>query len=90
MGTSENALYIQIWTALISILILKYMQFKSKFDWSLSNLVALLRWNLFSHKDLWVWLNRPFDEPPVQKIDKQLMLPFKGFGQHLKGQPGFA
>ena len=90
VGTSENALYIQIWTALISILILKYMQFKSKFDWSLSNLVALLRWNLFSHKDLWAWLNRPFDEPPVRKIDKQLMLPFKGFGQHLNGQPGFA
>jgi hypothetical protein len=41
VGTSENALYIQIWTALISILLLKFMQFKPKIDWSLSNLVAL-------------------------------------------------
>lgn len=47
VGTSENALYIQIWTALISILLLKYMQFRAKINWSLSNLVALLRWNLF-------------------------------------------
>jgi hypothetical protein len=30
----------------------------------LSNLVALLRWNLFSYRDLWEWINRPFDTPP--------------------------
>ena len=84
VGTSENALYIQIWTALISILLLKYMQFRAKLNWSLSNLVALLRWNLFSHKDLWAWLDQPYgkrEEPPE---DKQLLLPFKGFGQHRK------
>lgn len=47
VGTTENALYIQIWTALIAMLLIKYLQFKSKFGWSLSNLVAFLRWNLF-------------------------------------------
>jgi hypothetical protein len=31
VGTTENALYIQIWTALIAILLIKYLQFKSKF-----------------------------------------------------------
>ena len=30
----------------------------------MSNLVALLRWNLFSYRDLWEWINRPFDTPP--------------------------
>lgn len=43
VGTSENALYIQTWTALIAMLMIKFLQFKSKFGWSLSNLVAFLR-----------------------------------------------
>ena len=64
VGTSANAVRIQIWTALIAILLLKILQFKSTFAWALSNLVALLRWNLFSYRDLWEWINRPFDTPP--------------------------
>jgi len=32
---------IQIWTALIAILILKYLKARSKITWSLANLVAL-------------------------------------------------
>ncbi len=56
VGTTENALYIQIWTALIAMLLIKFFQLKSKLEWSLSNLVAFLRWNLFSYKDLWEWL----------------------------------
>jgi len=82
VGTSENAFYIQIWTALISILFLKYMQFRAKIDWSLSNLVAQLRWNLFIHKDLWAWLDNPYGHQNDPPEDKQIMLPFKGFGQH--------
>jgi hypothetical protein len=70
VGTSSNALNIQIWTALISMLILRYLQLKSQFGWSLSNLLAMLRFNLFSYRDLWVWLNAPFSPPdlpePVQ------------------------
>ena len=64
VGTSANAVRIQIWTALIAILLLKILKFKSTFGWALSNLVALLRWNLFSYRDLWEWINRPFDTPP--------------------------
>ena len=58
VGTSANAVKIQIWTALIAILILRFLQLRSKFHWSLSNLVALLRMNLFTHRDLWAWLDR--------------------------------
>jgi len=47
VGTSPNALKTQIWTALIALLLLRYLQLKSKLNWSLSNLVALLRMNLF-------------------------------------------
>jgi len=64
VGTTPNALHIQIWTALIAMLILRYLQLKARFSWSLSNLVALLRMNLFVHRDLWRWLNEPFEPPP--------------------------
>ncbi len=74
VGTSPNAVKIQIWTALIAILILKFLQLRSKFHWSLSNLVALLRMNLFTHRDLWAWLNKPFDIPPIPYEPEQLKL----------------
>lgn len=64
VGTSANALHIQIWTALIALLLLKYLQMKARFGWSLSNLVALLRMNLFVYRDLWTWLDQPFTAPP--------------------------
>lgn len=64
VGTSANALKVQMWTALIAMLLLKYMQLRSQFAWSLSNLVALLRMNLFTHRDLWAWLDAPFEGPP--------------------------
>jgi hypothetical protein len=65
VGTSANALHIQIWTALIAVLLLKYLQLKARFGWSLSNLVALLRMNLFAYRDLWRWLDVPFTAPPL-------------------------
>jgi len=83
VGTSENALYIQIWTALIAMLLIKFLQFKSKFGWSLSNLVAFLRWNLFTYRDLWKWIDNPFDTMPLEPQPVQYRLPIPGLGQHL-------
>jgi len=74
VGTSANAVKIQIWTALIAMLILRFLQLRSKFNWSLSNLVALLRMNLFTHRDLWEWLDKPFDVLPVPYEPEQLRL----------------
>lgn len=74
VGTSANAVRIQIWTALIAVLVVRYLQFRSHFRWAVSNLVALLRWNLFSYRNLWAWLNRPFDTPPEPPNDRQLTL----------------
>ena len=65
VGTSANAVKTQVWTALIAMLVLKYMQLKSKFCWSLSNLAALLRQQLFFYRDLYVWLDDPFQAPPA-------------------------
>src|SRR5438093_11445973 len=64
VGTSANALHTQIWSALIALLVLKYLQLKARFGWSLSNLVALLRMNLLVYRDLWTWLDDPFTSPP--------------------------
>jgi hypothetical protein len=71
VGTSANAVHIQIWTALITMLLIKLLQFRSTAVWALSTLVALLRWNLFTYRDLWQWINRPFDTPPDTGQDPQ-------------------
>jgi len=83
VGTSENALYIQIWTALIAMLLVKFLKFKATLNWSLSNLVAFLRWNLFTYRDLWDWLNRPEDTPPLEPPPRQLPLPMRSLGQQV-------
>lgn len=64
LGTSSNAVKTQIWTALIAMLVLRYLQLLSTFGWSLSNLAALLRHQLFVYRDLFGWLNTPFEGPP--------------------------
>ena len=74
VGTSENAVKIQIWTALISILMLKILQMRSKIGWSLSNLSAMLRFNLLSYRELWRWLDEPYQSPALGPPDGQLLL----------------
>ena len=78
VGTSENAVQIQIWTALIAMLLLKYLQLRSTFAWSFSNLVALIRHQLFVYRDLMTWLNNPYQAPPALEgiHDQQLPLNF--------------
>jgi hypothetical protein len=46
-------------------LVLKYLQLRATFGWSFSNLVALVRMNLFASRDLWTWLADPFTPPPL-------------------------
>jgi hypothetical protein len=63
VGTSANAVWTQIWTALIAMLLIKFLQLKARFGWSYSNLVYFLRMNLLVYRDLWDWLNSPFIAP---------------------------
>jgi IS4 transposase len=74
VGTSENAVQVQIWTALIAMLLLRYLHLKSAWAWSLSNLAALLRFNLLSYRDLWAWLDAPFAVPIAEPVPEQLGL----------------
>jgi hypothetical protein len=74
VGTSENAVQTQIWTALIAMLLLKFMQLKSSFGWSLTNLAAMIRMNLLTYRDLWAWLDAPFKVPRLEATENQLTL----------------
>ena len=74
VGTSENALRIQIWTALIAMLLLKWLHHLPKAGWSLSNLASMLRLNLFTYRELRDWLDDPFNTPPYQPLPEQLEL----------------
>jgi hypothetical protein len=75
VGTSANALKTQIWAALIAMLLIKYLQLKATFGWSLSNLVALLRQQLFVYRNLWLWIDYPFQAPePPESLPEQLAM----------------
>ncbi len=74
VGTTENALHIQIWTALIAMLLLKWLHHLSQANWSLSNLATMLRLNLFTYRDLRDWLHNPFGTPPIVPGPEQLVL----------------
>jgi len=62
VGTSENAVKIQLWTALIAVLLLKFLKEKARYKWHLSNLVSFIRLNLFVKIGLNKWLDNPFYE----------------------------
>jgi len=75
IGTSENAVQIQIWTALIAILLLKYLKMTAKFGWHLSNLVQSIRTNCFAKIDLFQWIDEPLTPPPQKiKVEAQGVL----------------
>ena len=74
VGTSENAVQIQIWTALIAMLLLKMQQLRSRIGWSLSNLAAMLRLNLMTHRKLDNWLDDPYGYSRVDPPEMPLPL----------------
>jgi hypothetical protein len=81
VGTTENAIRIQIWTALIAMLLLKWLHHLSQAGWSLSNLATMLRLNLFTYRNLLEWLNDPLNIPPIKPFPEQLELFGQGLGQ---------
>ena len=80
IGTNENAMFIQIWTALISLLLLKHLRNIAKHPWALSNLIAFLRMNLFVKISLNQWLDEPFHPPDyyVTKAEQLNLFQFEG------------
>jgi IS4 transposase len=81
VGTSENAIHIQIWTALIALLILRWLHHQAKEGWAFANCVYLFRMNLFTYRDLRQWLQSPFTTEPIVPMPEQLNLPIGYLGQ---------
>lgn len=71
VGTSLNAVMIQIWTAMTVILLLKYLKQRGKYNWSISNLIAFIRMALFLKYPLFEWLDKPF-KPPDKIVENKL------------------
>ena len=84
VGTSPNALKTQMWTALIAILLLKYLKFRSSFPWTLSTLIAMLRYNLFTYRDVCAWIDSPYKTPPLVPVGEKLALPLEYIGQQVR------
>lgn len=79
LGTSENALNSQIWVALISYLLLCYLKFVSKYGWTIYKLMSVLPICIFSRRDLWMWLNKPFEKIEKNNVNinkNQMVLNF--------------
>lgn len=72
VGTSSNAVRIQMWCSMIAILLVNYLKSKAKYKWHLSNLITFLRINLFVKIDLWKWIDQPIipksNPPPFQTL----------------------
>jgi hypothetical protein len=84
VGTSENALRIQIWTALIAMLLLKWLHHLSQAGWSFANCACMVNLNLFTYRDLMEWLNNPFNLEPIVPAPEQLLLPLPALGQPMR------
>lgn len=59
VGTTENAVMTQIWTAAIAILMLELMKRRSAYPWTFCRLARYFRLNLMTCKCLKDWLNQP-------------------------------
>jgi len=76
LGTSKNALLSQLWIALIAYLMLSYLKFRSKFQWSVYTLMEILPVNIFSRRYIWDWLNDPYHQQSTNKPPGNLQLNF--------------
>ncbi len=78
IGTSENAVKIQIWTAMIAYLLIEYIRFKSKTTYSLLKTFRILKDNIFHNYDLFDLLTEKLIPDIKQACDNenQLVLNF--------------
>lgn len=76
LGTSKNALLSQLWVALIAFLMLSYLKFRSKFQWSVYTLMEILPVNIFSRRFIWDWLNDPYHQRSSNRPPGNLQLNF--------------
>jgi len=94
VATSENAVKVQIYSALCAVVLMRYLKHVSDSrrskrglpGHSFSNLATMLRINLLQFHGLEQWLENPFLPPPETVESDQLELDV--FGQHRQGEGG--
>jgi hypothetical protein len=75
LGTSENAVLIQIWTALIYYLLLAYLRFQTQYKFTLIHFTRVLREALFKKVDIIDILNfSPHKLKKAREPDQQKKL----------------
>ena len=62
LGDNQNAIEIQIWCSLISLLLMEVVRKTLKRNWAFSNMVALVRFHMVSYVHLINFLNDPEKE----------------------------
>ncbi len=75
LGISKNAVMTQIWIALCVMLLLAYLKFMAKLDYSLQQILRLLQLNLFMKRDLMALLrgDPPDANPGINKYQLALL-----------------
>ena len=63
-GNSENAVLIQIWTAMIAYLLLLWLKLKSSVGWSILDLTRLVKTLIMERCNLWALLSPRTSDPP--------------------------
>jgi len=71
VGHSKNAILTQIWIALCTYLLLAYIKFSAKLDWSMQQMLRVLQLNLFMRRDLMALLR---GDPPPPHIERERQL----------------
>lgn len=62
LGDNQNAIEIQIWCALICLLLMEVVRKQLKKQWAFSNMVSLVRFHLMAYVHLTNFLNNPDQE----------------------------
>jgi len=76
IGTSENAVKIQIWTAMIAYLLTEYIRFRSKTSFTILKTFRILSENILSHREIFPLLMKKSPPPGKQKSSGDLQLAF--------------
>ena len=59
LGDNQNAIQIQVWSALIADLLLNIVRHQVKRKWAFSNIASLVRLHLFNYMNLFSFLENP-------------------------------
>ena len=75
LGDNENAIEIQIWTAMLANLLITLVKSKVKRSWAFSNMVSLIRQQLMNYINIYYFLEDP--EGSWRQIVKENKVKYK-------------